>query len=293
MKTPLKTLKPNLLGKDYVIGDLHGSYSVFENLLANLNFNPLVDRLISVGDLIDRGAQSLKCLSLIREPWFHSVFANHEQLMLEKFNDQFYGQFWYQNGGFWGAEAYNSYKNPSLIMDEASAELIDLLPLVEQLPWLITVDTKSGNKFHIIHAELPETIEIITDKMLSDPNEVQRIGTIIQGDGESFLWNRSLYGDFYSADISNKDKVIRTMGYKNYDVFNKDLSHVISGHTILRTPMTILGQTCIDTGAYKSGHSTNGLTCVELDSWKFYKATNDTFEEVNPITITEKDMSGD
>ena len=311
MKNPLKTLEANTIGRDFVIGDLHGSYSVFENLLKGINFNPTKDRIISVGDMVDRGPDSLKCLELIREPWFHTVLANHEQMMSDKFSDGWSGAYWFQNGGFWGAEAYNCFKamkNPEshMIPTDAAMHLIDLIPLVDELPFLITVNTKSGKKFHVLHAELPSGVGKITDMELSVPEEVLLLATTQRGDGDAFVWSRNLFYNFYNTDLSNRDKVIRTVSYVGATkIFNDELSHVISGHTILQKPMTIVGQTNIDTGAYHSywipaePYSHNGiapkswaaLTCVELDTWKFFQATSDSFKEIEPFVVSKEDLA--
>jgi len=305
MKNPIKTFEPNLLGSDYCIGDLHGSFSVFENLIKNLKFNPAVDRMFSVGDLVDRGPDSLKCLDLIRRPWFHAVLANHEKMMLGKFDRQWEGEYWFQNGGHWGMEAFNDFGRPNYTPSDDSFELHDLLPLVRELPFLITVNTKSGKKFHILHAELPSGVANITDETLADPVKLMNLATTQRGDGEAFLWARSLFYDFYERSLKNKEKIIRSIAYgSNYNVFNDELSHIISGHTIVQRPLTIIGQTNIDTGAYESydrpavpgsdctilAREGTGLTCVELDTWKFYKATEDTFQEVEPFVVTRADI---
>jgi Calcineurin-like phosphoesterase len=113
MKNPIKTFEPNTVGRDFVIGDLHGSYTAFENLLEKLYFDETKDRMFSVGDLCDRGPNSLACLGLLHEPWFHAVLSNHEQMMLEKFRGGYMGEYWFQNGGHWGMEAWNDSKNLS------------------------------------------------------------------------------------------------------------------------------------------------------------------------------------
>ena len=46
MNNPIKTFQPNLVGRDFVIGDLHGAYAVFENLLKNINFDTKVIKKI-------------------------------------------------------------------------------------------------------------------------------------------------------------------------------------------------------------------------------------------------------
>ncbi|MBL2109540.1 serine/threonine protein phosphatase, partial [Klebsiella pneumoniae] len=41
----------------WVVGDLHGCHTLLMNELERVSFDPLCDLLISVGDLIDRGAE--------------------------------------------------------------------------------------------------------------------------------------------------------------------------------------------------------------------------------------------
>ena len=310
MKNPLKTLEANTIGRDFIIGDLHGSYSVFENLLKNINFDKTVDRIISVGDLVDRGPDSLGCLRLIREPWFHAVLANHEQMMLDKFNGGWSGNYWFQNGGTWGMEAFNDYKavytehTRDAVMNDRSLEIIDLLSSTNELPFLITVNTKSGEKFHVIHAELPHNSGKITDEVLADPTQVLELATTPSGDGEAFLWARSLFNGLYAKNLGDRKEIIRQLAWKKTNVFNNELSHIVSGHTILQKPVTFIGQTNIDTGAYSSywapvdpyGPGATApkpwcaLTCIELDAWKFYKTTETTFEEVKPFVVTAKEI---
>lgn len=303
---PIKTLEPNFVGQDYVIGDLHGSYSVFENLLKCINFDPAVDRIISVGDLVDRGPDSLKCLSLLKNTWFHSVFANHESMLLNALDGHSY--MWYNNGGFWGAEILNDFysyvglTNDKRIISDESFEFIELIPLLHNLPFLITVSNKSGKKFHVIHAELPRNTEI-TDEVLADPVSVHRLANAHSNEGGSFLWSRSIFGSFYGVDLQNVEKIKREISDWIFAwPFNDRLSHIISGHTVLQHPMTVWGQTCIDTCAYESyptkingseiymPRGWEGLTCINLDTWKFYKATETAFDEIDPINITKDDI---
>src|SRR5690606_1029702 len=50
----------------WIAGDIHGCYQWLMDELARRNFIPGQDLLISVGDLIDRGPDSIKCLELMR-----------------------------------------------------------------------------------------------------------------------------------------------------------------------------------------------------------------------------------
>lgn len=62
--------KENTNGRDFVVGDLHGCFKEFVEKLKEINFDYSTDRMFSVGDLIDRGEDSIKCLRLIKTPWF-------------------------------------------------------------------------------------------------------------------------------------------------------------------------------------------------------------------------------
>ncbi len=73
---------PNAKGRDLVVGDLHGHRDLLEGALDQLGFDRHRDRVLSVGDLIDRGPHSLATLSLLEEPWFHAVLGNHELMLL-------------------------------------------------------------------------------------------------------------------------------------------------------------------------------------------------------------------
>jgi serine/threonine protein phosphatase 1 len=72
----------NTRGRDLVVGDLHGHRALLEAELERMDFDPARDRLFSVGDLIDRGPDSLGTASLIGEPWFFAVLGNHELMLL-------------------------------------------------------------------------------------------------------------------------------------------------------------------------------------------------------------------
>lgn len=280
MKQPVKIFGPNLVGRDFVIGDLHGSLNCLENLLVNLNFDSVVDRMFSVGDLVDRGPDSMKCLELINEDWFHAVIANHEQLMLEALDTPGMEYYWNGNGGGWC--------DPR--------DIPELVAATRELPYLITVKLKSGKRVHIIHAEFPPGTGP-TDELLEDPVYVHRLATQQSRDGDWITWGRFLFQHYNGVNMNDHAKLVRTFKhhFKNGDaLFNENLSPIISGHTIMHRPITILGQTNIDTKAFgvnKNDRAAwNALTCIELDTWKFYQATHNEFKEVQPVVVNRDDI---
>ncbi len=68
----------------YAIGDIQGCYRQFRKLLRKLAFNPDHDRLILVGDLVNRGPQSLEVVrfAMEHERSVDMVLGNHELHLL-------------------------------------------------------------------------------------------------------------------------------------------------------------------------------------------------------------------
>ncbi|MFC0401337.1 metallophosphoesterase [Paraburkholderia rhizosphaerae] len=129
----------NRVGRDFVIGDLHGCVDALRYLLREIVFDPARDRLFSVGDLVDRGMQSEAALALLDKPWFYAVLGNHEDTLCGVAEGRLRRKWWYDIGGQWG-------ENLSDERLRDYAQRLRLLPLVR------VVGTGS-ERFNILHAE--------------------------------------------------------------------------------------------------------------------------------------------
>lgn len=69
-------------GRLIAIGDIHGCHAEFAELLARLELEKS-DRLVLVGDLVNRGPDSCKVLDLAREHHAVSLLGNHERRLLK------------------------------------------------------------------------------------------------------------------------------------------------------------------------------------------------------------------
>lgn len=68
----------NTAGRDFVVGDIHGEFSLVIEALERVGFDGRVDRLFCVGDLIDRGSENGKVLDFLARDGIYSIMGNHE-----------------------------------------------------------------------------------------------------------------------------------------------------------------------------------------------------------------------
>lgn len=73
-------------GNVWAIGDVHGYADTLLTLLDSLNLSSR-DRVVLLGDLVDRGPRSCEVIRIAREnPQIFSVLGNHEEMMLNSFD---------------------------------------------------------------------------------------------------------------------------------------------------------------------------------------------------------------
>lgn len=68
----------------YIVGDIQGCYTGLQRLLEKIDFSPINDSLIAVGDLIGRGPQPLETLNYLHSlgDSFDTVLGNHDLHLL-------------------------------------------------------------------------------------------------------------------------------------------------------------------------------------------------------------------
>jgi serine/threonine protein phosphatase 1 len=136
----------NNLGKDYAIGDVHGAFTTLLAAMKEANFDGSRDRIISVGDLIDRGVDSWRCVKFLGLPYTHAVIGNHEDMLFELYEngvpDEAVVQYMARHNGFgWWLD----------MSDEMRA---DILTAICTMPTVIELDTPRG-LVGFVHGDIP------------------------------------------------------------------------------------------------------------------------------------------
>ena len=186
MGATVRRFARNTSGRDFVVGDIHGMFPALEALLELAEFDEELDRLFSVGDLIDRGPRSREALEWLSKPWFHAVRGNHEQFLLDS-DDASTRDLWLRyNGGSWWLEC-------------PAAERDAFRAACAALPIALEIDASNG-RVAVVHADAPHA--------RSWPEFVARLEA---GDGvaiEHALWSRQRVSSGSSARVPGVDLVI-------------------------------------------------------------------------------------
>ncbi len=117
-----------------VVGDIHGKRLLFERLLEQMQYQPGQDRLVLIGDLVDRGEDSRGVVELAIElkkqaPETVTVIrGNHEVMMLSALAQPGSEEveLWYINGGIETLQSYLDAEGNLTIPEEHCNFIADL-----------------------------------------------------------------------------------------------------------------------------------------------------------------------
>lgn len=136
----------NTRGRDFVVGDIHGTFDLVLAAMKKAGFDPEVDRLFSVGDLIDRGNGSKRCAAFLAQPFVHSVRGNHEDMLIELYADGTPAPHVLQV-----AARYNGF---AWWLEVPENERREILEAIRNMPLAIEIETDRGT-VGVIHADVP------------------------------------------------------------------------------------------------------------------------------------------
>ena len=222
--TNVKRYERNTVGRDLVIGDIHGCFTKARAALDSVGFDHTAgDRLFSVGDLVDRGAESADVLWWLDQPWFAAVQGNHED-MAWRWGRQGCAmdvEIYARNGGHW-----NIAHTPD--------ERLMFSDALGALPLAIEVKTAAG-LVGIVHAECPFVSWQQFTAALENPELTAAQRKFVKS---SAIWSRDRVE---TEDTSGVEGVVA----------------VVVGHTPHDAPRWLGNVIYLDTAAWHQGGATN------------------------------------
>ncbi|SEE12463.1 metallophosphoesterase [Pseudomonas coleopterorum] len=207
----VKRFAANSAGRDFTVGDIHGHFTRLQSALDAAGFDPAVDRLFSVGDLIDRGPECRDVLQWLAKPWFHPVRGNHDDYVCRF--DTCDVDNWVYNGGAWFA---------GLAWDEQREFAVQF----RELPVAIEVET-AGGLIGIVHADCVFDTWAEMRKELEAPESNKRL-KLVQN---TCMWSRSRVENYDTATVA-------------------DIRAVVVGHTPMKRPAVLGNVYHIDTAGW-------------------------------------------
>lgn len=216
----------NEIGRDFIVGDIHGCFSALAADLVRIGFDRSRDRLFSVGDLVDRGPECEESIEWLNLPWFFAVAGNHEDYAIRWPNGHMDPKQYIANGGAW-----NVFAGP-----DASDVYADAF---RALPIAIELETEAG-LVGIVHADCPL-------RSWNDFAGALKTGWVKSADGEMRNSKNALDSLIDAAQWSRNRYQLGQVGFAPEDV--ADVRAVVVGHTPLRDPEWVGNVFHIDTGA--------------------------------------------
>lgn len=225
----VRSLPRNLHGRDLVVGDVHGQLETFERVLEKVGYSAEAgDRILLLGDVIDRGPDSAGMLRWLQRDGVACVRGNHEQMMLDALegNDAIEEAWMARNGGEW-AQALDR------------AEIDAWHDVLKAMPLALEVEGALGTLV-LAHAEIPfETPWWALRAWLEEGDRCARIRT---------LWARN-----------------RLTNSPEHDAGVPDVWRTFHGHVPLREPRRVGNMRWIDLGAgWADWYDGAAVACVPI-----------------------------
>ncbi len=223
MATRVLRLAANTAGRDFVIGDIHGAYDLVMRAMKAVNFRQDVDRLICVGDLVDRGADSARVERFLSQPYVFAARGNHDALLASC------------DPELVQALAIINFNGMNWLRDLPKEQVARIQKSLGDLPYAIEIASADGSQpTGIVHAQVPQNWDW--------PTFLEALCEWPEDDGlfEDAMTSR------YRFDNAEKSLV-------------EGVKRVFCGHCISWDGPRVLGNTVFaDTGATYAGSARDG-----------------------------------
>lgn len=221
--------------REYVIGDIHGSYRGLCQCLNHVQFDKTKDRLICLGDVCDGWSETKEVINeLLGIKHLVQILGNHDAWLLEWFETGNESFMWFSQGG---EKTIQSYGRRDLVPKK------HIRFLRNALPYYMDINRK-GDRRLFVHGGYNWHLALDDQKI------------------DTFIWDRHLIYDAFKKYSQGKCN-------SAYGIFK----HIFVGHTpTLNFDMRKPGHFCnvwaLDTGAGWDGR----LTIMDSHTFEYWQS---------------------
>lgn len=259
----------------FAFGDVHGNIDPLRKALEEVEYDAKSgDRMVGLGDWLDRGDHTLEVADFIEEHKDDLVFVkgNHEQMLEDSVRlreNGIDGINLIKNGGAWIFDFFPDALDDdndeeerddqgNLILDQHGRRLV---AAVCGAPVALTIKTPGGYKIGVVHAEVRRVMGRLDWDVFTGILEEQGTGGFI---AEEAMWERDEIRRI-RVDHACEEEVPESDYVENID-------HVFHGHTILKQPLVWGNRSWIDVASYKRGEA----AFINIDEWTSKQNRNPT-----------------
>lgn len=167
----------------YITSDIHGRLDRLKKLINTIDLNRS-DKLIILGDLVDRGNEPIEVIEYVmNHPQIEVIMGNHDEMMLHslKYEDEIQMERWNRNSNQSTLEGFNK---------RTQSEQRNILEFIENLPYFKIVD----NKYLCVHAGY-DPVRLFEDmKSMTLENALLNQKDRLVWEREKFFMNKGLAG---------------------------------------------------------------------------------------------------
>lgn len=239
----------------YIIGDIHGEVDKLKNCLQAVNFNYNEDRLITLGDICDRGMYTFECIEeLLKIKHRVDIQGNHDYCFWDTLKSGNYNPLFNQGGKASLLSYIRNCKPETQIVEKLSGYYSDF-----------TINDMPETHKNFFANQLPFYIE---DNDCFVHGGFNRHYSIFeQPDDVVFIWDRDLFAQAFSWE----QRVTKEHPFKYKDKFrNVFIGHSPTTDWGYKTPMKCANIYNLDTGCGKNKEAK--LTIMNLSTKEYFQS---------------------
>ena len=243
------------MGRNLIVGDIHSQYGLLMDVLSLASFSPQEDTLYSVGDLADRGPETVRLIQFLSSlPSYKPVFGNHDIWLRDYLVSGLCPRDWMEENG--GLRTVKDFIRSGV----TEKERVRMGEWLSKAPYV-----RIEEKYIIMHGGIPHGWSMKELEKIASlpPSTIGYAG--IEYEVKSPLINRTYLQSAMAFENGADPAVLQSPLETDKKIF--------IGHTPLFSPFHSerYHLTAIDTGA---GHGKR-LTLMDMDTLVYWQAEHE------------------